>query len=184
MLTSAFVLSIAVGLVRGGNLRRFADLNLKALWLVVVAFELQFALRVGGYGGPLLAGAIYAATYALLVVFVILNRSRWELMVMGIGLLSNALVIWVNGGKMPVSTAAFLTATGTPFPLDDPTHIPLTAVTRLKWLGDLWALKRPFPLPGVFSLGDVVVCIGLFLLIQHVMVPGRSLASSVQTTGI
>lgn len=184
MLTGAFVLSVVVGFVRRGSLRRFADLSLKALWLVFAAFGIQFAMRVGGYGGPLLTGVLYAGTYAMLVLFIVLNRSRWELMVMGIGLLSNALVIWVNGGKMPVSTAAFLTATGTPFPLDDPTHIPLTAVTRLKWLGDLWALKRPFPLPGVFSLGDVVVCIGLFLLIQHVMVPGRSVASSVQTTGI
>lgn len=174
MLTTAFVVSIAFGLLRGGSLRRFGDLSLKALWLVVMAFGLQVALRVGGYGGPVLAGALYAVTYVLLVVFIVLNRSHWELAVMGAGLLSNALVIWANGGKMPVSAVAYQAAVGTALPLTDPTHIALTETARLAWLADLWALKRPFPLPGVFSLGDVVVCVGLFLLVQHVMVgPGN-----------
>ncbi|MGE5589439.1 MAG: DUF5317 domain-containing protein [Bacillota bacterium] len=170
MLTTTFVASIVIGLIRRGSLRRFGDLSLRGLWLVILAFGLQVALRVGGYGGPLLSGALYAATYVLLVVFIVLNRSRRELAIMGVGLLSNALVIWANGGRMPVSAAAYQAAVGTALPLTDPTHIPLTETARLAWLSDLWALKPPFPLPGVFSLGDVVVCLGLFLLVQHVMV--------------
>lgn len=184
MLTTAFVLSIAIGLLRGGSIHRFAGLELRALWLVLVAFALQFAMRVGGYGGPVLSGIIYAATYLMLVAFLVLNRSRWELLVLGAGLLSNATVIWVNGGKMPVSQEAYLLATGTAMPTSDPTHVALTAATRLRWLADIWALPRPFPLPGVFSLGDAVVVTGLFLLVQNVMLVqsgGRRVAAAVRS---
>ena len=171
MLTAAFALALLIGFLRGGNVRHFAELELRALWLVLLAFALQFVMRVGGYGGPVLVGVGYAITYVMLLAFLVLNRSHWELMLLGAGLLSNATVIWVNGGKMPVSREAYLLATGAPLPSSDPTHIPLTAAAHLPWLSDIWVLPKPFPLPGVFSLGDVVVVIGLFLLIQNVMVP-------------
>lgn len=169
MLTSSFAIALVVGLFRGGDIRRFAQLELRALWLVLLAFVLQFAMRVMGMGGPFLVAVLYPLTHLFLLAFFVLNRSRWDLVVMGLGLFSNALVIWANGGKMPVSAAAYQAAVGTALPLTDPTHIPLTETARLAWLADLWALKSPFPLPGVFSLGDLVVCLGVFLLVQHVM---------------
>ncbi len=174
MLTTAFVGSILVGFLRGGSLRPFADLELRALWLVLVAFGGQVAMRVWHLGGAAV-GILYGVTFALLLLFIWLNRRHWELAFMGTGIIANALVIWANGGRMPVSLSAYARATGEVLTtgIPDPTHVTLGAGSRFPWLADVWVLPRPYPLAGVFSLGDVLVAVGLFLFMQRVML-GKS----------
>ena len=174
MMIMTFILAFLIGFIRGGSLRPFADLKLQALWLVLAAFVLQALMRIWHLGG-LAVGALYGATYVMLAVFIVFNRARWELLLLGIGMLSNAAVIWANGGKMPVSVEVYARATGVVLTngIDDPTHIVLNASTRLPWLADRWALAHPFPLPAVVSAGDVLVSLGLFLLVQHVMLQGK-----------
>lgn len=174
MLTTAFFGSILIGFLRGGSLRPFANLELRALWLVIVVFGAEAAMRIWHLGGAAV-GPLYAASFALLLVFIWLNRSYWELVLLGGGILANGAIIWANGGRMPVSLAAYARATGRVLTarIDDPTHIALGPGTHLPWLADIWVLPRPYPLAGVFSLGDAVAALGLFLLIQHVMLKGK-----------
>jgi hypothetical protein len=48
--------------------------------------------------------------------------------------------------------------------------------TRLQFLSDIFLLARPFPVPSVFSLGDVAVAAGVWALIQSAML-GRESSS-------
>lgn len=78
------------------------------------------------------------------------------------------LCIAVNGGKMPVSEFALA---NTPSRIADtirtginPQNILLTRDTRLPFLSDLFVLPS-----GAYSVGDLLLTLAVFLLIQRVM---------------
>jgi hypothetical protein len=41
------------------------------------------------------------------------------------------------------------------------------AQTQLWLLSDIFVLPPPFPIPSVFSLGDMMIAAGVFLLVQR-----------------
>ena len=64
---------------------------------------------------------------------------------------------------MPSDPAAWLTLTGVAaVPTDDFTNSVLMGPgTALPWLGDVFVLPRPIPLANVFSVGDVLIALGI-----------------------
>jgi hypothetical protein len=99
---------------------------------------------------------------------------RW----IGLGLLLNLGVMVANGGWMPVRPEAIVRvghtslapslASGTRVYSSKNIVLPLEE-TRLWFLSDVFVLARPFPVPSVFSIGDVFVALGVFFLIQAAM---------------
>lgn len=176
MFLLAVTLAVAVGLLRRGSLRAFGDVRFNLWALVVVAFGLRYGLSWAGSRGwtaivPA-APAIHLASYALLLYALWCNRrlpGDWLLLA---GSALNAAVIAANGGRMPVMPAAVV-AIGQAGQIPrlahggDDIHSLMSATTRLPWLGDRFVL----PLLGrsVFSLGDVVIVVGLFILVQGIM---------------
>ena len=77
-----------------------------------------------------------------------------------LGAVLNLLAITANGGVMPASPAA-LAAAG--LPADEPGFQSSTAVDdpRLAFLGDVFAIPASWPLSNVFSVGDVLIGVGL-----------------------
>lgn len=178
MFTAAVIVSVVVGLLRRGRLMSLADFPFRQLPLVLVAFGLQVGLSVAasrsvalGFFGPL----IHVATYTLLVMVIWANRDTPGFLTTGAGFALNLAAIVTNGGRMPVSEPALIQA-GL-FDLaavlragDSYTHTLATAATRLVWAADVFALPPPFPRPTVFSAGDVLIVVGLFAIIQWLMV--------------
>lgn len=178
MFTAAVLLSVLVGLLRRGRLSSLADFPFRQLPLVLIAFALQAGLGLAasrdvplGFAGP----AVHVATYALLLQVIWANRDTRGFLTTGVGFALNLAAIVVNGGRMPVSEAALVQA-GL-FDLAAAlraeasyTHTLITGTTRLAWAADVFALPPPFPRPTVFSLGDVVIVLGLFTIVQHLMV--------------
>ncbi|HVN60178.1 MAG TPA: MFS transporter, partial [Gaiellaceae bacterium] len=73
------------------------------------------------------------------------------------GLTANALAIAANGGEMPVSRSA-LAAAG----LGSVGGSNISAQAgRLRFLGDVFAVPHELPLANVFSVGDILIALGM-----------------------
>jgi hypothetical protein len=58
-------------------------------------------------------------------------------------------------------------------------HYLMDASTRLSLLGDIIPLSPPYPRTQVISIGDIIMNIGIFLYIVHLMTSGKN--TNVQT---
>lgn len=169
--------SVLVGLLRGGKLSNLAHLRLRGLSLFMAALTIQWLLvrlSLSGYSLVLAWQApIYLSTFALLLIACWLNRQHRPVILCALGIFANALVVALNGGKMPVLQEPLAQILGgrPPCPADPRfvTHTLVTPETRLVFLADIIYLPPPYPSPGIFSLGDVLLAIGAFLLIQKGM---------------
>jgi hypothetical protein len=107
----------------------------------------------------IVAGVLHVATYVLALGFLVVNRDVAGLPLVAGGAASNGVTIALNGGVLPASPAA-VTAAG----LDpDPGFANSAVVTDpvLPWLGDVFAWPAPLPLANTFSVGDVLIVLGV-----------------------
>lgn len=165
MLFAVVILLLAIGLgyLLGGTLDRLGDLGLREGRIVVAAVLLQLA---GGIvGGPFYPMGL--ALSALLVAgFLAHNRGVRGTGLVALGLLSNALVVGVNGA-MPVSSDASGRAGISSQDIlsgADPRHELATSSTDLRALGDTIPVLLPVR-PEVVSAGDVLIAAGLAQLV-------------------
>jgi len=176
ILLIAVVLGFVATLVRAKLKRRsLKPLQLRIGWLVfaaVIPQLLSFQIPATGKLIPeVILPVILIATQALLVIFAIANLRKPGFWALGSGLLANFLVIVLNGGWMPISPDTLRrmlpalpaeTVITSERLLLTKDWIMAEEQTRLAWLSDRMTL------PGMmtaFSIGDVFISIGAFLLI-------------------
>lgn len=124
-----------------------------ALALQVVALEVAMP--------EALAASLHVSTYAVAFAFLWLNRGVAGVLVVAAGAVSNGVVIVLNGGTLPASAAA-VRAAG----LDGDLAFANSGVLDhpvLPWLGDVFAWPAPLPLANTFSVGDVLIVVGVFV---------------------
>jgi Family of unknown function (DUF5317) len=148
----------------GGDLRRLADLRLRATWLPAVALGAQVIITViAASGSPALHRAVHVATYAVLGMFLWANRRLPGMRLIGTGAISNALAITVNGGVMPASAwAERVSGLHLRAGFDNSAHV---AHPLLPWLGDI--IPWPGPLANVLSIGDCLIYLGVLVLLHR-----------------
>ncbi len=175
ILALAVVLAIVIALLRGGSLYKLAQVPFKHGWLAFVAVGLQvaavYAQQVEG-----LAAGMFVLSYILLIGLIVLNRRVAGVLVIGLGLGLNALVTAMNGGYMPVTPEAIEQAglghlvseveAGTRI-LGSKDMVLSRADSSLWFLGDAFVLKGPWP--TVFSIGDVLLAVGIVIFFQRAM---------------
>jgi hypothetical protein len=163
--------ALLVGGVLGGHLGRLGELGLRHQSVVVVALLVQLA--GGVLGGPAY-GLGLVLSVLLVAVFLAWNRGVRGTGLVTLGLLSNALVVSLNGA-MPVSADASGRAGITIQDIlsgADARHELAGATTHLRWLGDVVPVLLPV-YPEVVSVGDVLVAAGLAQLVVVGMTRGR-----------
>ena len=151
----------------GGRLERMAHLRFLALWALlaglgtqIVVLELLHGTDASGFA------LLHVASYVLVGWFVWRNRAIRELWIIGAGGFANFAAIATNGGVMPAHPAAWAAA-GLPEPVGFAnSHISTDA--PLWFLGDVFAVPAGWPLANVFSVGDVLLIAGLFVLLHRV----------------
>jgi Family of unknown function (DUF5317) len=165
----------------GVDLRRLVDLPIRHLWLVWTALGVQVGVLslLGPYIGGTVGNAVHMATYAVAATFVIVNRHVPGVMIMGLGGALNLTAIVANGGVMPASSAAWHIAG-----LDDKAgfanSVPI-ADPHLLPLGDVLAIPAGWPLANVFSVGDLLLVMGLMWMVHRWC--RRPVADATVTTG-
>ncbi|MEX2647303.1 MAG: MFS transporter [Gaiellaceae bacterium] len=167
-LLPSIALGLVVALVLGGRLSRLLEVQLRRPWAPPAALALQIlAFSAGGAAVPAAASRlIHLLSYALLAVFALANRRVRALLVVFAGMALNALAIAANGGRMPISPGAAHVAG---IPLDQPSNLSAGA-SHLRFLGDIFALPSQVPLVNVFSIGDILIGIGMIAFIAYVSV--------------
>ena len=171
VLVVAVVGGLLAGALLGGSLANLEHLSLRFASLVVLALLVQI-VAFSPIGARLPHDAViglHIGSYVLLLVCVAANIRRPPVMVFGAGVLSNAVTIVVNGGYMPASRAALRLA-GLPVSAIPHNNSELAASgDHLRFLGDVFALPHSLPLANVFSIGDILIAIGLAWLIAEGM---------------
>jgi hypothetical protein len=167
LLALAVVLGLLAAPLAGGRLRRLADLRLRTPWLLAAALAVQVSVH-SVFTGPATwwrVGA-YLSSYALVVAFLVANRSVPGFRVIAAGVVLNLVAIGANAGVMPASAGAASTAGLPPSAGDTFANSAVLAHPRLGFLGDVFAVPASWPLANVFSVGDVLLAVGAFVAVQ------------------
>ena len=161
VLAALCVLSVPLA---GGRLRRLAELELRWLWLAPAALALQVVIVTIAPGGDrTLHAVVHVGTYALIGLFLWMNRRLPGLAVLALGAAANTLAIVVNHGVMPASRTAQRLAG-----LTEAGGFNNSAAVlhpHLLWLGDV--IPIPGPLPNTLSVGDFVIFAGMLILLHR-----------------
>lgn len=176
MFIEALLLGIAVGLFRGGSLKTLRTAHIRMPVLLVLAFLIQLTLSF-----MMLAGSrffidrrlvFYAVSYGLLFVALFFNLNSKAVWLLVVGSLMNFAVIFLNGGTLPVSAEA-LEKSGFINRLELIRSGRLVQYELINgaggWMGFLGKRLTPpamYPIRQVFSIGDALISLGLFLWIQ------------------
>jgi len=108
-----------------------------------------------------LAPVLHVVTYLVALGFVWANRHIPRILLVAAGAAANGITIALNNGVLPASAGAAAAAG-----IDPHTAFANSAVVdhpTLPWLGDVFAWPAPLPLANTFSVGDVLIVLGILL---------------------
>jgi Family of unknown function (DUF5317) len=158
--TVALVLALALC----GSLTALAGLRLRSAWLLPAALGVQVLVVNVLLDLPEGAARVaHLATYVAAAVFLALNLRVAGVAWIAAGTAMNAVTIALNGGVLPASPRALEQAG---WSADDAGFANSTPVdgARLAFLGDNYVTPDWVPFSNVYSLGDVVIVLGVFVL--------------------
>jgi hypothetical protein len=155
------LLAVLSPVLAGGRLRRLADVRFRHTWIVLVALAAQVvAISVLPEADHTVLSGVHLATYVAAGAFVWLNRAVPGLLVVAAGAASNGVTIALNGGTLPASRSA-LERAGLHLESGEFVNSGVLEHPRLGFLGDVFAIPEGLPLSNVFSVGDVVIVLGV-----------------------
>jgi Family of unknown function (DUF5317) len=155
------LLALLSPLLAGGRLRRFGDIRITAPYVLPVALVAQVVvLEVIPEANHTALSAVHVATYAAAGWFVWVNRAIPGLWIIALGAASNGITIALNGGTLPASRSALETA-GIHLKPGEFLNSGVLPHPHLGFLGDVFAIPEGFPLANVFSIGDVLIVVGV-----------------------
>ena len=164
------VVALVLGKLLGGRLSALADLQLRGMSLAFVAIALQVVAFPSGvlpWETPgWAARALWLTSYALLIALLVRNVHLRGTPIVAAGLVSNLTAILANGGLMPVRESALAAADR-----DYEVHNNSIQLVQphLGALIDRWAVPHWIPLGNVFSVGDVLIAVGIVVAIVTAM---------------
>ena len=165
----AIPIGILAGLVVGGSVGNLSGFRFRWAALAVAGLLVQVVLftptgdQLAGASGP----AIYVASTAAVFVAVLRNIRLQGMAVVALGSVSNLVAIAANGGAMPADPGALAIAG-----LDgagEHTNSVVLAEPTLRLLTDIFGIPAWLPFANVFSVGDVLIGVGIVIVIAAVM---------------
>jgi MFS family permease len=180
-LGAAILIALLAARALGARLTRLASLRFRGVPLVFASLATQVVIftRLSELVPSRLQGGLHVLTYGLLVAFLVVNARYRTLWVCALGLATNATAIVANGGRMPISLAAW-TASGRPAAAItahgfDNNNVLASGHTTFPWLGDVFVLPAGIPLATAFSVGDLLIVFGAIAFVCRACAsPGRT----------
>jgi hypothetical protein len=161
----ACVAALVLVVIAGGDIRALGRIRIRHVYLVWVALAVQvIVLSFIPDTHPRLLAAAHIATYVAAGACLVLNRRLPGIWLIATGAMLNGTVIALNGGTLPASASA-LRAAGWHPSAHRFHNSALIAHPRLSMFGDVFATPRWLPGHNVFSLGDVIICLGVLYLL-------------------
>ena len=166
LIGSALIVCLLTVPLLGGRLSALADLTFRYAWLLPAGFGIQLLIVYAIPDWPAaILNVVHIGTYAFAAAFVYLNFRTPGVLVVALGGLSNFIAITANGGVMPASKSALAYAglADTPGQFASSTSVP---DPHLQFLGDIFAVPASWPVANVYSVGDVLIVSGAFVLLH------------------
>lgn len=170
MFLAVIIIAIIIGYIMKGSLKNLDPSKINAIYLIFIAFLIETVMIMLIRKGYLIRGTltylVNLVMYIILFVFIYQNRYNKWLLLMGAGFLLNALVIFSNGGAMPVSSTILNQLGMTQNISADGLYTIINTNTKLVFLADSIALK--YPRPYVVSIGDIIeaVAVAAFIITE------------------
>ena len=186
MFIEAILISIIIGLLRGGKLKRFKAINHKTMWILVFGMVIQYILvflnrveEIGSISKILLyTKQAQIISYILILIGIVTNSKFKSLWIVTVGFLMNFFVIMTNGWRRPILLEGVkLTNSSGLYEMIEmgkvALYTPIVESTKYPILGDIIIFAEPYPISRIISLGDLIISFGIFALIQEIML-GKS----------
>lgn len=162
-----FLVIVATVPLARGRLSALGELRLRAPWLAVAGIGIQVVIVSLLPGGSAwMHEAAHLLSYGFLGACAWVNRRVPGVWLIALGGLLNFVVIVANGGVMPADPSLVVEAAqrgGEGF-----VNSGVVADPRLSWLGDVIATPRSWPMANVYSVGDLVIVLGVVVLLHRV----------------
>jgi hypothetical protein len=177
VLVAAIVISLLIGFLTGGSLKSVSQFRIRYLPLAIAAVVIQVLIFSPILGtrefihdiGPY----IHIATLLMTMFVMAKNFHIPGMPVVLLGALLNAIVIIANGGFMPSPESALEDAGLLENAQSGNRVLSNSTVadddTRLRFLGDVISVPEGIPLANVYSIGDLVLAVGVGIAIVTVM---------------
>lgn len=162
----AYLLVLATVPLARGRLIRLADLPLRLPALAIAAIVIQVVvISVLPSGDHTVHTTLHLASYVLLGAFAFANRHIAGVPIVALGGLLNFIVIAANGGVMPADPDAIASLART-LPKGEFANSQILEHPKLLFLGDVFATPASLPIHNIFSIGDGILLIGVFVLVH------------------
>lgn len=172
---------MVVAKFRGGKINNLEDIEIKGWYLLFLAALTQFILSVfkkNDYSFLQLSFDdyffyIHGISYILIIICVLLNIKKLYMKIFLIGVILNFIVIFSNGGQMPVDLNKIEKAhieEKLNISEFDIKHKAIDENTSFKILSDVILIPPPYPLIKILSIGDLFLMVGIFVFFQSELV--------------
>jgi len=165
----ALVIAVPLAFLLGGRAAGLADLRIRWPWAISAGLVTQVVLfssplvHVVGTWGPV----VYVLSTAVVIAAIAVNWRITGMPIVVLGAMSNLVAIVANGGYMPADPGAM--ASLGRLAIDGYSNSAILADPALKPLTDVFALPTWLPLTNVFSIGDVLIGVGVATVIIAAM---------------
>ncbi|QQE79909.1 DUF5317 domain-containing protein [Alicyclobacillus sp. SO9] len=169
------LVAVLVAWIRGGKLENLVDVKFRFYWIIILAFAVQFMTI---FIDTHYVRMIDLITYTAVLVVAFLNRKSLGILLVLIGIVMNYAVMLFNRGRMPVyiPDAEKISSSSQIHSLIAGSYgkqIAMSIHTHLNYLGDIFFVGHPYPIPTLLSAGDLVVAAGVFIFIQSSMLKSK-----------
>jgi len=127
------------------------------IWVTLAVQSIALNVTLPGN----LAPVMHVLTYVAALGFAWMNRRAAGVWIVAAGAFANGITIALNGGTLPASAAAAEAAGiehGPGF-----ANVAVLDSPVLPWLGDIFAWPAPLPLANTFSVGDILIVVGVWI---------------------
>lgn len=177
MIIEAIIIGLIIGAIRKGKLSRlgYLKINLSALLvLALVSFVSIIVMNIGLFDfNSGLYNIFLVITYSLVIIVLAFNLDKRYMFMPLIGVMLNFICLCLNSFKTPVKSNIVAAVYGTEMAGLLATDkikffIPIEG-SKLGVLGKIFYLGDYYLYDIVFSIGDIIIFVGIILLIQHLM---------------
>lgn len=187
ILLAAVIIGLLAGFVRAKiSKSSFQPVRLKLEWLIIAAILPQilvfFIPTTSAHVSDTWASIILVSSLMAMFLFCLVNIRQPGFVLMSIGLLLNLLVISLNGGLMPIRPEILGDPGSGGWQLGERYRFTKDVVlplwqTRFWFFSDVFITPNTLPTRFAFSLGDVVLSIGVIRFFWSLGGPTRKLAN-------
>jgi len=185
MMLEAAIVSFVIAILRGALANKSELIIIKCWYLFILGLLTQllpdiFALFQLDFVAEKLKAHfnyLHLISYLFILATLLINIKLHSIKLILAGTLMNIMVIFSNSSFMPVSKQAILSINPSKVITSvqlDYKHILIDSKTNLTLFADIIAVPSWYPVKQVFSIGDIFIALGVFVLIQKIFCINKS----------